>query len=200
MIRKIFTTRIKLFLLIAAAATLLVAVAPPATQRAAATVSTKTPLAPVALPVQGANIGVNGFFSADKAQRGRSVRAAVVLDIPRGFHVNSNRAAKFSIPTVVKIDAPKGLRVGPVSYPRAVVRRLGFSKEALSLYEGRAVMRFNVIVPANYQTGLAELRARVTYQSCNDEVCFPPTTREVKLGINIVGANESVRRINGQYF
>ncbi|HEV2802328.1 MAG TPA: protein-disulfide reductase DsbD domain-containing protein [Pyrinomonadaceae bacterium] len=197
MIRKIFTTRLKLFLAVATA-TLLVSVTTPA-HRTAATTSTNPP-APIATAVQGANIGVNGFFSADKAQRGRSVRAAIVLDIPRGFHVNSNRAAKFSIPTVVKIDAPKGLRVGPVSYPRAVVRRLSFSKEALSLYEGRAVMRFNVSVPANYQTGLTELRARVTYQSCNDEVCFPPTTREVKLGINVVGANESVRRINGQYF
>jgi thiol:disulfide interchange protein DsbD len=147
-----------------------------------------------------ANIGVNGFFSADKAQRGRSLQAAVVLDIPRGFHVNANKAAKFSIPTVVKIDAPRGLSVGAVLYPRAVVRRLGFSKEALSLYEGRAVMRFNISVPANFQTGLTELRAKVTYQSCNDEVCFPPTTREVKLGINVVGTNESVKRINGQYF
>ncbi len=152
-----------------------------------------------ALPVQG-NIGVNGFFSADKAQRGRIVQAAVVLDIPRGFHVNANKAARFSIPTTVKIDAPKGLRVSPIAYPRAVVRRLGFSKDNLALYEGRAVKRFNVSVPANYQTGITELRAKVTYQSCNDEVCFPPTTREVKLGMNVVGANESVKRINGQYF
>jgi thiol:disulfide interchange protein DsbD len=191
MIRKIFTTRITLSLI---AASLLVAPTTTA-HRAAASTSLAPPAAP-----QGANIGVNGFFAADKAQRGRSVQAAVVLDIPRGFHVNSNKAAKFSIPTVVKIDAPKGLRVSAVAYPRAVVRRLGFSKEALSLYEGRAVMRFNVIIPANYQTGLTELRAKVTYQSCNDEVCFPPTTREIKLGINVVGANESVKRINGQYF
>ncbi|HEX8128837.1 MAG TPA: protein-disulfide reductase DsbD domain-containing protein [Pyrinomonadaceae bacterium] len=189
MIRKIFTTRIALFIV---AATLLVAIDTTA-RRAAA-------LTNIASPAVQSNIGVNGFFAADKAQRGRSVQAAVVLDIPHGFHVNSNKAAKFSIPTVVKIDAPKGLRITPVAYPRAVVRRLGFSKEPLSLYEGRAVMRFNVVVPANYQTGLTELRAKVTYQSCNDEVCFPPTTREIKLGINVVGANESVKRINGQYF
>ncbi|MDQ1591485.1 MAG: uncharacterized protein QOG71_2112 [Pyrinomonadaceae bacterium] len=195
MIRKIFITRIALFL---AAASLLVAATP---HVRLATASTNLAAPTIAAPVaQGANIGVNGFFAADKAQRGRSVAAAVVLDIPRGFHVNANKAAKFSIPTVLKIDAPKGLRVGAVSYPRAVVRRLGFSKEALALYEGRAVMRFNIIVPANYQTGLTELRAKVTYQSCNDEVCFPPTTREVKLGINVVNANESVKRINGQYF
>ena len=191
MIRKIFTTHVTSSLV---AALLLVATTTPA-RRAAAAPGLTPPAAP-----QGANIGVNGFFAADKAQRGRSIQAAVVLDIPHGFHVNANKAAKFSIPTVVKIDAPKGLRVSAVTYPRAVVRRLGFSKEALSLYEGRAVMRFNLIVPANYQTGLTELRAKVTYQSCNDEVCFPPTTREVKLGINVVGTNESVKRINTQYF
>lgn len=189
MIRKIFTTRLNLFFV---AASLVVATTP-AGHRVAASTN-------FASPTAQSNIGVNGFFAADRAQRGRSVQAAVVLDIPHGFHVNANKAARFSIPTVVKIDAPKGLRVSAVTYPRAVVRRLSFSKEALSLYEGRAVMRFNVIVPANYQTGLTELRAKVTYQSCNDEVCFPPTTREVKLGINVVGANESVKRINGQYF
>ncbi|HEV7903736.1 MAG TPA: protein-disulfide reductase DsbD domain-containing protein [Pyrinomonadaceae bacterium] len=197
MLRKIFNPRIALFLI---AATFLATATPPAPRVAvAATAAAATNFAaPVA--AQGANIGVNGFFSTDKAQRGGSVQAAVVLDIPHGFHVNSNRAAKFSIPTVVKVDVPRGLRVGAVAYPRAVVRRLSFSKEPLSLYEGRAVMRFNISVPANFQTGLTELRAKVTYQSCNDEVCFPPTTREVKLGINVVGANESVKRINGQYF
>jgi thiol:disulfide interchange protein DsbD len=189
MILKIFMLRPFALFLIAAA--LFISVTPtPRSARA----TTFTP------PVQGANIGVNGFFSSDKAQRGRTVQAAVVLDIPRGFHVNANKAAKFSIPTTVKIDAPKGLRLSPVVYPRAVIRRLGFSKDALSLYEGRAVMRFNVSVPANFETGLTELRAKVTYQSCNDEVCFPPTTREVKLGINVVNPNESVKPINGQYF
>ena len=196
MIRKIFIARIALSLI---AASLLVATTPMPRRAAAAAAIASNNFAPPVAP-QGSNIGVNGFYAFDRAQRGRSIPAAVVLDIPRGFHVNANRAAKFSIPTVVKIDAPKGLRVGAVTYPRAVVRRLSFSKEALSLFEGRAVMRFNVFVPANYQTGLTELRAKVTYQSCNDEVCFPPTTREVKLGINVVGANESVRRINGQYF
>ena len=190
MIRKTFTTRITLSLI---CASLLVATAKPARRAAAETTNFASSNAQ-------SNIGVNGFFAADKAQRGRSIQAAVVLDIPHGFHVNANKAAKFSVPTVVRIDAPKGLRVSAVSYPRAVVRRLGFSKDMLSLYEGRAVMRFNIVVPANYQTGLAELRAKVTYQSCNDEVCFPPTTREVKLGINVVGANESAKRINGQYF
>src|SRR2546421_10809698 len=97
-----------------------------------------------------ANIGVNGLYATDKAQQGRVLQAAVVLDIPAGFHVNANRLTnKFMIPTEVKIDAPKGWRVSPVAYPRAIVRKLGFSKEPVQLYEGRAVMRFTATVPTN---------------------------------------------------
>src|ERR671928_1190860 len=142
-----------------------------------------------------ANIGVNGYFATDKAQQGRALQAAIVLDIPAGFHVNANRLTnKFLIPTEVKIDAPRGWRVSAVSYPRATVRKLAFSKDPVQLYEGRAVMRFTAAVPANADKGGTELRARVKYQSCNNEVCYPPVTRDISLPITVVGANESVKR------
>jgi DsbC/DsbD-like thiol-disulfide interchange protein len=158
------------------------------------------PLVGPPLPAQ-ANIGINGFFSSDKAQRGRTLQAAVVLDIPSGFHINSNRPlAKFLIPTSLKIEASGGIQVGAVSYPRAVIRSFSFSPDKLSVYEGRAVLRFNVTVPANFQTGVTELRVRVKYQSCNDEACFPPATRTISMPIAVVGASESVKRINGGIF
>ena len=114
------------------------------------------------------------------------MQATVVMDIPSGFHVNSNRPLeKFLIPTQLKIDAPKGLRLGPVSYPRAVQRNFKFSKNRVSVYEGRATMRFNVTVPANFSTGSTELKAHLRYQSCNDEVCFPPQSRDVSLWLNV---------------
>ena len=47
---------------------------------------------------------------------------------------------------------------------------------------------------------MTELRARVKYQSCNDEACFPPATRSVSMPIAIVGAGESVKRINTNIF
>ena len=148
-----------------------------------------------------ANIGINGFFSADKAQRGRTIQAAVVVEIPSGYHINSNRPlAKFLIPTSLKVEAPGGIKVGPVSYPRALLRSFSFSPDKLAVYEGRNVLRFNVTIPANFSSGLTELRLRLKYQSCNDEACFPPATREIKLPIAVVGANESVKRINGRIF
>ena len=152
--------------------------------------------------VQSSNVGINGFYSVNKAQRGRTIQAAIVFDIPQGYHVNANRPlGKYAVPTTIKIDAPGGIRTSAVSFPRGVVRRLQFSKgEQLAVYEGRPVMRFNVTVPANYEQGVTELRVRVRFQACTDEICYPPATRDITLPIGIVGANDPVQRINGQFF
>ena len=157
-------------------------------------------LAPAGARAQ-ADVRVNGFYATNKAQQGRAVEAAVVLDIPAGFHVNANKVSnKFSIPTTVKIDGPKGARVGAVSFPRGKVQKLSFSNEPLALYEGRPVLRFLVTFPADFQTGVAELSAKVRYQACNNEVCYPPVTRTITMPIAVVGASEPVKRINTQFF
>jgi DsbC/DsbD-like thiol-disulfide interchange protein len=155
-----------------------------------------------AIPSPQPNIGVNGYYSYNRAARGRMLSAAVVMDIPSGYHVNGNKPlGKYAIPTVLKIDAPRGVTVTPVSYPRAVVRKLkAVNNEALALYEGRAIMRFNVTVPANYSGGSLNLKARLRYQSCNDEVCFPPRNQDVDMNIDVVGPNDQVQRANGWLF
>ena len=147
-------------------------------------------------------IHFKGYYASDKAQKGRVVRAAVVLEIPDGYHVNANKPlGKYAIPTTVKIEAPSGVTVGPIAFPRAVVRKLkAANDESLALYEGRAIMRFNVTVPANYGDGWLNLKAKVRYQSCNDDVCFPPKSQEIDFGVGIVGANERVQRANGWVF
>ena len=164
----------------------------------------KTAAAPTG-PAQASNININGFFSVDPAQQGSTFQAAVVMDIPEGMHVNSNRPlGKYAVPTVVKVEAPRGLRVTPVTYPAGKVRAFRFGdgapEERLAVYEGRAIARFNVSVPADYEQGVARVRVTVRFQSCNDEVCFPPATRELTLPIAVVGRDTPVNHINGRYF
>jgi len=140
-----------------------------------------------ATPQSQPNIGVNGYFSADKVKRGTG-QGVVVMEIPSGFHVHSNRPLeKFLIATQLQIDAPNGVRVGPVVYPRAILRSLKFSKNKVAVYEGKATMRFNVTVDAVFGSGSFELKGRLRYQSCNDELCFPPQTREVKIPFKVTG-------------
>jgi hypothetical protein len=187
-------TRLATLLLLIAA---LLTPAPSATTKAAPGV--------IRAAAQSNHIPINGFFSVDPAQQGSTFQAAIVLDIPGGLHVNSNRPlGKYAVPTVIKIESPRGLKITPLTYPRAQVRTFRFGEgtpeERLAVYEGRAIARFNVIVPANYEMGVARIRVSVRFQSCNDEVCFPPATRELVLPIAIVGRDHPVNRINAQYF
>src|SRR3954469_15704703 len=97
-------------------------------------------------------IHFKGYYANDKAPKGRLVRAAVVLEVPDGYHVNANKPlGKYAIPTTINIEAPRGVNVGPIAFPRAVVRKLkATNNESLAVYEGRAIMRFNVTVPPDY--------------------------------------------------
>ena len=153
---------------------------------------------------QASQIGLNGFFSVDRAQQGGTFQAAVVMDIPAGLHVNANKPlGKYSVPTVVKVDAPRGFRVTPVSYPRGSVRtfRFGGSDETrVAVYEGRPIFRFNVSVPPGQPFGVENVRVSVRFQSCTDEVCYPPATRNLDLHIGVVGRDATSNRINSQYF
>jgi DsbC/DsbD-like thiol-disulfide interchange protein len=136
-------------------------------------------------PQSAPNIPVNGSL-ASNGTRGRTVQGTIVIDIPSGYHVNSNRPLeKFLIATQLQIEAPKGIRVGPILFPRPLLRSLKFSKSKVSVFEGRTTIRFSVTVPRGFTGNSAELKARLRFQSCNDDLCFPPQTREVKLWLNV---------------
>lgn len=148
------------------------------TSDASATTSATTQEAP--------DIGVSANFAARQVRRGGIVRGTVTLDIPGGFHVSANRPlGKYAVPTVLKIEAPAGVRVSPVTYPVSKVRSFKFSNERLAVYEGRAPMRFTVTVPASYKGDRVELRGNIRFQSCNDEVCFRPTTKEFTMAVDV---------------
>ena len=146
-------------------------------------------------------VKTRGEFSFDKAQRGRAIKAAVVIEIPDGYHVNSNQPlGKYAIPTQLKIETPSGIRLTPVMYPRGTVRTFKFSSEKLSVYEGRTVLRFVLIVPPSFKGDSADLHAKLRFQSCTNEVCFAPETRDLPMSIKVVEPTEPVQNANSGTF
>lgn len=139
------------------------------------------------LPPQSSDdVKVSGSIAPDKTKKGRTVRANVVMEIPHGLHVQSSKPLdKFLIATKLDVETPAGMRVGPIVYPRALMRSLKFSKNKVAVYEGRAQIRFPVTVPANYSGGSGEIKGKLRFQACNDDSCFPPVTREVKMWLNV---------------
>jgi DsbC/DsbD-like thiol-disulfide interchange protein len=128
---------------------------------------------------------ITGSIGNGTVRRGAATRATVVLNIPGGLHVNSNRPNnEYAIPTVVTVTSREA-RVSAVSYPRGVSKKFSFSDQPISVYEGRPSFNFNVTVPANFKGNVVRVRAVVRYQACNDEACFPPRTREVTLSARV---------------
>jgi len=137
-------------------------------------------------PQSSSDVNVSGSIAPDKVKKGRVVRASVVMDIPSGLHVQSNRPLdKFLVATKLEVETPSGMKIGPISYPRALMRKLKFSKGTVAVYEGRTTLRFNVTVPPNYSGSSGEIKGKLRFQACNDESCFPPVTREVKMWLNV---------------
>jgi DsbC/DsbD-like thiol-disulfide interchange protein len=128
---------------------------------------------------------IDGSIGSGTVRRGGATRGTIVLNIPGGLHVNSNRPNnEYAIPTVVSITS-REVKVSAVTYPRGTSRKFGFSDKPISVYEGRAMFGFNVTVPASFKGNVVRLRAVVKYQSCNDEVCFPPKTQEITLSARV---------------
>ncbi len=144
-------------------------------------------LLPIGLYAQSSNdVTVTGSIAPDKVKKGRVVRATVVLDIPAGLHVQSSKPLdKYLVATKLDVETPSGMTAGPVSYPRALMRKLKFSKNMVAVYEGRSLIRFNVTVPAKYSGSSGEVKGKRRFLACNDDACFPPVTREVKMWLNV---------------
>jgi DsbC/DsbD-like thiol-disulfide interchange protein len=126
-------------------------------------------------------------LATPKVQRGSTVRGSLVLGIPSGYHVNAHDPiSRFALPTKIEVEGPAGMKVGAVVYPKAILRRFSFSEDRLGVYERRAVIRFTITAPLTPAAGKGEIKVRLSYQSCSDEVCFPPVTREVAVPITII--------------
>lgn len=124
---------------------------------------------------------VSGSLSGGAVTRGTRARGVVVMRIPGGLHVNSNKpSSQYSIPTSVRLRGA-GVRVSSVTYPRGVNRKFEFSETPINVYEGTVRFPFTVTIPENFSGNTVRVRAAVRYQACTNEVCYPPKTKEITL-------------------
>lgn len=123
------------------------------------------------------SVALSGSIGKGTVTRGSTTRATLVMSIPGGLHVNSNRpGSEYAIPTSVRVTVTGG-KAGAVAYPRGRSRKFSFSEGALNVYEGRVTFTFNVTVPASFRGSTLRVRATARYQACTNEVCYPPTSK-----------------------
>lgn len=124
---------------------------------------------------------ITGSIEKGLVSRGDTARGRIVMTIPAGLHVNSNRpSSEYAIATTVRISAP-GLSVSAVGYPRGKNRKFQFSEELINVYENRVAFTFSVNVPPGFRGRTIHVRVTVRYQACTDEVCYPPSSKSIML-------------------
>jgi len=124
---------------------------------------------------------VSGSIGNGTASRGKTTRATVILNIPAGLHVNSNRPGwENAIATSVTAKA-KGVTIGRVIYPPGHNRKFDFSDTPINVYEGRVPMTFNITVPTGNRARTISVKVTVRYQACTTEVCYLPKNKQLTL-------------------
>ena len=137
--------------------------------------------------LRGAQLLANGAAGPQLYAARGAVRASariqantlvVDLAIRPGWHINAHETLQEElIPTVVGLEkSVPGWRPGVVSYPKPVLKTLGFLREELALYEGqvRITMKLQQTEPA-VAGPLIPVALRL--QACDDSVCLPPERR-----------------------
>ena len=99
----------------------------------------------------------------------------VDLAIRSGWHINAHKTLQQDlIATVLGLEkAVPGWRSGTLSYPRPVLKTLGFQSDQLALYEGqvRITMDLKRVDPA---VAVPLIPVALRLQACDDSVCLPP--------------------------
>jgi len=127
----------------------------------------------------------SGSITGGSVTRGGSANGTVVMYIPAGLHVNSNRpSSQYAIATSMRVTGT-GVSITGVNYPKGKNRKFQFSEDSINVYEGRVAFGFTVKVPPGYRGNTVRIRAAVRYQACTDEVCYPPKTEDITLTAKI---------------
>lgn len=124
--------------------------------------------------------------SVYKVKRGGSVQITVVIEVDEGYHINSNRPSdKNLIPTALKFDRTAGLTTTPVIYPKAKMQKFEFSPKPLSVFDEKVVLRVTVRALPSLSPGSQTVRAKLTVQACNNQLCLRPQTVDISVRLQV---------------
>jgi hypothetical protein len=65
------------------------------------------------------------------------------------------------------------------------MEKFQFSNKAMSVFQGDFKAQAKLKVPANAAAGVSTLLGKLRYQACNDRMCLPPRTLEIKIPVEI---------------
>ena len=128
------------------------------------------------------NVRISGNIDANANVGADAIALVVELRIQPGWHINANKPLSENlVPTTVEAGVGSSTwNLMDVSYPRPIVKALGFQSEALALYEGS--VRVTVRLRQNESSpDSPPLRIKLRLQACDDKICLPPENVDLQV-------------------
>jgi thiol:disulfide interchange protein DsbD len=146
-------------------------------------------------------VQVESRLSVDKAPAGSTFKAAVILTITQGWHINSNTPTyDYLIGTALELQPREGVILTDIQYPKGQNLKFSFAEDPLNVYQGSVKVFLTFKMSEKIKPGLDTLRAQLRVQACNDQVCLAPASIDVSIPIEIVGPGEQSKPINQEIF
>jgi thiol:disulfide interchange protein DsbD len=125
------------------------------------------------------------------ARAGSTVRVALKVTVPEGLHTQSNKPRdKSLIPTTLTIDAPAGLTVDEIVWPPSIDLVQAGADKPLAVFEREFLIGARLSLPGSRSfTGDLTVPAKLRYQACDANLCYPPATADVAWVIHEVPAS-----------
>jgi len=136
------------------------------------------------IEVQLPQFNFAAYASQDAWRPGNTVVLVAEIDLPVGMHLyapgSDYTAANLSI---VETDH---VLMGDLALPEAEILYLEPIDESVPVYHGTVrIQREITLAPAYREEGIA-VEAVLTYQTCDDEICFPPADFELTLHLDVI--------------
>jgi len=160
----------------------------------AATICASAGNAPVstqdALPSPATVVKPQTLVSLEPVPRGKPFEIAVVVEIVKGFHMNSHKPTDpYLIPTTLTTQLPAGFDVADTIYPDGHEEKFSFSpNKTLNVYTGKVVLRLKLTAHPDAPLGATTIPITLRYQACNDTTCLQPVKIPVDAKFQVAAA------------
>lgn len=124
---------------------------------------------------------VQASASRVEVQAGKPAQATIRLVIKDGYHINGNPASQYQIATQLTVEPSEGISAAPPTYPPSITKKFEFSEQPIAVYEKEAIINLPLSATAAAARGERIVPARLRFQACDDQVCYPPKNLRVSI-------------------
>jgi thiol:disulfide interchange protein DsbD len=126
------------------------------------------------------------------AHSGSPIHVALKVTVPEGLHTQSNKPRDPSlIPTTLAVEAPVGVTVDEIVWPQPMELKQASADKPLAVFDREFLIGVKLTLPASTVTGDLTVPAKLRYQACDANLCYPPATAEVRWVIRVVPGSAS---------